>query len=286
MTLIVTLLGILADRVFPRLSDDRRFRRLLDWHAWIRARLERQGDWPVAILSLFPFWLAVLLVQGWLGNGLAGLVFQLLVLVWCLGPRDLAADVATWLEVAAAGDSALRGEAAARLLDGMSPATQGAPVPERIDQTRIAHAVLVAGCERLFGALFWFALFGPVGAVAWRSVAVLYRASGTGQADKAMETLYSLLLWLPARLLATGYALVGHFDAAFEGWREAHRRHPEGAAGSLTVLAETGLGALAAGVDGAGDDSGLVRSAMRLVWRSLVIWLVVLSLLTLAGWGG
>jgi membrane protein required for beta-lactamase induction len=53
------------------------------------------------------------------------------------------------------------------------------------------------------------------------------------------------------------------------------------------VLTLTGSGAL--GLDEAAyasDAVSPVRAAMRLVWRTLIVWLVLLSLLVLAGWVG
>ena len=97
-----------------------------------------------------------------------------------------------------------------------------------------------------------------------------------------------MLVWLPARLVALGYALSGHFDAAMEGWRKAHSDHPQGTEGSEQVLVVTGTGALGVEAEDAAEEAlqSPVRAAMRLVWRTLTIWLVALSLLTLAGWAG
>ena len=150
----------------------------------------------------------------------------------------------------------------------------------------MSTAVLVEANDRLFAVLFWFALLGPLGAVLYRSVAVLYQQRREpGEFGDSIEWLNSALVWLPARLLAFGYALSGHFDAALDGWRDAHRRQPQGSEGTLDVLAVTGVGALGADTEnGAQNGVQRVRAAMRLVWRTLAIWLVVIALFTLAGW--
>jgi len=288
MTLIAAILGIIADRLLTNLHEYRHYRLFLAWVDAVRARLSGDGwDGVFGLLVvLAPVWLITALLQGWLHDallGLIGLLFYIAVFVYCLGPRDLAIDVNTYCEVADSTDAELRIRAASRLL-GDEPLADG-----EVGDRQVARAVLIEASDRLFGVLFWFVVLGPVGAVMYRSVTVLYQerreANGYGE---AIDILYSILVWIPARLLALGYALSGHFDAAVEGWRAAHREMPRGSEGSYEVIAMTGEGALglSAGDTAVEGFASPVRAAMRLVWRTLTIWLVVLSLLTLAGWSG
>ena len=284
MTLISAILGIIADRLLTHLHEYRHYRQFLAWVDAVRSRVSGDG-WDGVfglLLVLLPVWGATALLQGWLHDllfGLVGLLFYIAVFVYCLGPRDLAIDVNTYCEVADSTDPGLRLRAAGRLI-GEEPLADG-----EAGDRQVARAVLLEANDRLFGVLFWFVVLGPVGAVMYRSVAVLYRerreANGYGE---AVDLLYGILVWIPARLLALGYALAGHFDSAIEGWRAAHRDMPRGSEGSFEVLAATGEGAL--GLADEDGDASAVRAAMRLVWRTLTIWLVVLSLLTLAGWSG
>ncbi len=284
MTLISAILGIIADRLLTHLHEYRHYRQFLAWVDAVRSRASGDGRDGIfgLLLVLLPVWGATALLQGWLHDllfGLVGLLFYIAVFVYCLGPRDLAIDVNTYCEVADSTDPGLRLRAAGRLI-GEEPLADG-----EAGDRQVARAVLLEANDRLFGVLFWFVVLGPVGAVMYRSVAVLYRerreANGYGE---AVDLLYGILVWIPARLLALGYALAGHFDSAIEGWRAAHRDMPRGSEGSFEVLAATGEGAL--GLADEDGDASAVRAAMRLVWRTLTIWLVVLSLLTLAGWSG
>jgi len=281
MTLISALLGIAADRLLPHLHEYRQYDRFLQYVDWMQARFAgsfRDGTGRL-LLILLPLWLAVGLLQVWVGDwlfGLAGLLFNTAILIYCLGPRDLATDVNTYCEVADSSDENLRRRAAGRLLNDADV------LPDQAGCTRcIIEVVMVEAASRLFTVLLWFIVLGPLGAVMVRSTAVLYaqrrdqRLSGD-----SVAWLYALLLWVPARLLALSFALSGHFDAALEGWRQAHREAPRGVEGSERVLKLTGVGAL--GLDDLESGSSTsVRAALHLVWRTLALWLVVLSLLVL-----
>jgi len=286
MTLISALLGIAADRLLPHLHEYRRYEPFLAYVDWVRERLSGPAWDHIGglLLLLLPLWASVVLVQNWTSDwlfGLIGLLFYVAVLVYCLGPRDLGADVDTYCQARESGDTALHQRAAAFLLHGDAVPDDPAQCAQQV-----STAVLVEANDRLFAVLFWFALLGPLGAVLYRSVAVLYQQRREpGEFGDSIAWLNSALVWLPARLAAFGYALSGHFDAAVEGWRNAHHSQPQGSEGTLEVLAVTGAGALGSDSGTAGQDGvQRVRAAMRLVWRTLAIWLVVIALLTLAGW--
>jgi membrane protein required for beta-lactamase induction len=287
MTLISALLGIAADRLWTHLHEYRQYDRFLRYVDWMRARFNG-ATWDHIgglLVILLPVWLLVALLQVWIDDWLFGLVdllFYLAVFVYCLGPRDLASDVDTWCEVSDSSDSTLRQRAAGRLLRG-EQAPENSPDCAR----HMSNAVLVESADRVFAVLFWFVLLGPLGAVMYRSAAVLYfQRPEQGTFAESVAWLYAALLWLPARLLALGFALSGHFDSALEGWRQAHQDQPRGATGSERVLSLTGGAALGLDDEAFADASAPVRAAMRMVWRTLTLWLVILSLLVLAGWVG
>lgn len=95
---------------------------------------------------------------------------------------------------------------------------------------------------------------------------------------------------VPSRLTAVGFAVVGHFDQAVTVWRRDAALWDDAGAG--VVLAAAGG---AAGVDlsspaasdaGAEPAAGLppasLASLAALVSRSVLLWMLVLALLTLA----
>lgn len=161
---------------------------------------------------------------------------------------------------------------------------------------------------------------GPLGAVLYRMAEFAsrywgYRSRGLdAPANPALlqvaQRAFALIDHLPARLTAFGFAVVGNFEEAVAAWRRdaALWAHPnEGvilaaAAGAVGVQ----LGGVAApGVtpdrsktftsgletdraEARGSTAGVppqlahLQSIVALVWRSVVLWMLLLALLTLA----
>jgi adenosylcobinamide-phosphate synthase len=161
---------------------------------------------------------------------------------------------------------------------------------------------------------------GPAGAVLYRLAEFssrywAFRSSTVGVPvnERLMQRSRELFGWIdqvPARLTAFGFAVVGNFEEAIECWRRDARlwRLPnEGAilaaaAGAVGVrlgggapptLATDRPQGLAAGVaateaeatgstPGLSPELGHLRSVVGLVWRSVVLWMLLLALLSLA----
>ena len=188
----------------------------------------------------------------------------------------------------------------------------------------IEHSLLAAH-RHVFGVFFWFVVLsavglGPAGAVLYRMAefASRYwgyknRTVGEPSNERLMalsQQLFSLIDHVPARLTAFGFAVVGNFEEAVNGWRRDAGlwKHPnEGiilaaAAGAVGVQlggsAAPGVtpdrsktfdrGVLGDEAESAGSTPGLppmqghLRSIVGLVWRSMVLWMLLLALLSLA----
>ena len=176
----------------------------------------------------------------------------------------------------------------------------------------------------MFGVFFWFVVlstlgFGPAGAVLYRMAefasrywAFKSRAIGVPLNERLLalsQRLFSAMDFVPARMTAFGFAVVGNFEEAVNCWRRDAGlwRHPnEGiilAAAAGAVGVQLG-GAAAPGVTpdrstsfdsgtpelvsaegstpGAEPQAGHLRSIVGLVWRSVVLWMLLLAVLSLA----
>lgn len=294
MTLIAILTALGLGHFAPGLGDIRRTGWVHGWTAAVARHCERlpgfDGATGVTAILLPPL-LAVGLLQAWF-SGLVGFVFSVLVLVWAWGPRDLDEDVDAYLAARESDDTSEQCQAAQRIVPGELPAEAEAEA-----QTVLAWIYLGA-LERWFGVVFWFLVLGPLGAALYRVSQVLARGAadaGIGESFvEAARRLRRLLDWPVCLLMATGLAIVGHFDAVIHAWREYYRREHSGFfaldPGYLLAAARATLQAPPTGwTEESPTESGVageIRASMNLLWRVLFVWLSVVALLTVAGWTG
>ena len=245
---------------------------------------------------------------------LLGLAWDIVVLYLLMGFRRFShayTDVVTALK---AGDI----PAARRAL-----AAWRGSVAAELSATDIAKLAIEQGLmdsyRQVFAALFWFTVLpGPAGAVLYRAVALLaeeWKDDARGGMDVTpiararaafgapARRLLWLLDWVPVRLTALSFAIVGDFEDAVHCWRTqaASWAKQDGGEHAGIVLA-CGGGALGVVLGGAlpvpggepefrpemgtgeAADAELLPSGVGLVWRALVLWLLLVLLLTLAYW--
>ncbi len=182
----------------------------------------------------------------------------------------------------------------------------------------IEHALL-ASHRHVFAPLFWFAILGPAGALLYRLaqlldelwdnpattiVAAREDMVDMGEFSTFAKQAFAWLDWLPLRLTAAAFAVVGDFEDAVHCWRTQANRWPVGGSG---ILLASGAGAIGVRlglpvhdeVSGMGDfgdrpelglgeeaDPEFMQSTVGLVWRSLVLGLAVLALVWVSAWVG
>ncbi|HKK14086.1 MAG TPA: regulatory signaling modulator protein AmpE [Gammaproteobacteria bacterium] len=283
MTLLSILAALLVERFLGHLQELRRFDGFLGFAEWVRERFHGElWEGPLGVLVVLAVPVAVTgLLQHWLSQwlfGLPGLAFAIVVLLYCLGPRDLAADAESYQDAADSADDNLARRAADRLLDGPQPAD----ADER--HGAVLDGVLQGANTRLFAVLFWFVVLGPMGAVLYRCTVELQAHSGQEGFAEAVRSFHALLAWLPAWLVAAGFAVSGDFEGAVTRWREGrHSRARRFAQPPAGIVVDAGRGALGLDPEG-GVPLETVGVAMGLVWRTLAVWVFVIALFTLAGW--
>jgi len=201
---------------------------------------------------------------------------------------------------------------------------------EEVARVTIEHG-LIASHRCVFGVIVWFVLFGAVG-LGGAAGALLYRLGlffsmhwgerciehlpthpekvkpddllagdfGSDEFGGFARRAFYFLDWLPVRLTAMTFAIVGNFEDTIYCWRTQAANWPEKEAG---ILLASGAGALGVRLGmpvpqggllldrpelGIGDDADadFMQSTIGLVWRSVVFWMILLSLLTLASFPG
>jgi adenosylcobinamide-phosphate synthase len=172
---------------------------------------------------------------------------------------------------------------------------------------------LVDAYRQVFAVLFWFAVLpGPAGAVTYWCVHLLARewaGVAPGEEDTPMTRaralfgepvrgLLHLLDWVPVRLTALSFAIVGDFEDAVYCWRTQAGQWPDRTQGIILASAAGALGVkLGDPVHRHGTlefrpelgvmeeaDADYLESAVGLAWRAIVMWMLLIALATVASW--
>ncbi len=192
------------------------------------------------------------------------------------------------------------------------------------DICRLAiEEALVASHRHVFGVFFWFLILpGPAGAVLYRLADYLARRwnQPTGDPNDAAllepfglfaRRAFQWIDWLPVRLTAIGFAIVGNFEDAVFCWRNHLQQWADVSRGILLAAGSGALGVrlgptarnlpdapppstidpiTSATSDpavemmpGVEASPAALQSAVGLVWRSMLLWMLLLLLLSVAG---
>jgi len=258
---------------------------------------------PVALL----YWIALKL------GVLAVLVLNVAVVYLTLGFRHYSHYFTSIQLALNTGD-----EATARTLlsEWTGLDTAGMDVAEVARVT--VETALVTTHRNVFGVFFWFLTpLGPIGAVLYRVAEYLSRVwNGPHMAERDDFGLFAAhafywIDWIPVRLTAAAFAVVGNFEDAIYAWRNFAGRWQDE---SIGILLSAGGGAmgirLGEAAENAADlapaDADLIESAgaapdvppgeeasgralqstVGLVWRALLLWMLLVLLLSIAKWLG
>jgi len=259
---------------------------------------------PVAGAALL-YWVADTL------HPLAGLAVNVVVLYFLMGFRRFSHALSAIVVALQANDLTTARRALARWRGGSATDLGSA------DVARLAiERGLVDAYRQVFAVLFWFAVLpGPAGAVLYRAAALLaeeWKGPVAGVEPTALvqshgafgwpaRALLAVLDWIPVRLTALSFAVVGDFEDAVACWRtQAKRWATEDGGMAVGILLASGGGALGVQLGGllptlSGEpdvrpelgmgepvEADVLPSAIGLVWRALVLWLLLILLLTLA----
>ncbi len=287
-TLVAVVVTLLLDRFVRPLAALRHHDGFVGWLGLLGREdgaLRGAALWIGIGLPLLALAVLQVAIMDW-GYGLPSLLLGIAALFFAWGPRDLDLDVEAIIE--ADGFEARREAARAIFPQCDEASIEGGPLVE---------AVFRCALWRWFGPLFWFAVFGPVGAVGYRLVALAAQGEARHRLPEAQgrfaATLLGWLDWPVAQLMTLTLALAADFDAVIAAWRDWHSEgvrlglgHLEAAARASVAIELAEEGAFAA--DGPAQAPALLelRDAMSLVWRVLVIWLGVLALFVVAGFVG
>ncbi|UVL84752.1 regulatory signaling modulator protein AmpE [Pseudomonas sp. B21-028] len=155
---------------------------------------------PVALLAL------LLWVLEPVAYGLLVLPVHLLVVIYSLGRGDLLAELGPFRDAWRREDLQAASHVAKRDLD--IEADNGEQLLGRVQGHLLWQAY-----QSFFAVIFWYFLLGPVAALSYRLLALAAEHSqNPGVAERAAQLRHAFD-WVPVRLLAASFALVGNFVA-------------------------------------------------------------------------
>ena len=234
---------------------------------------------------------------GWLASqSRVGAVFDVAMLYFALGHRSLHDHARPIAAALNANDHTEAQQLASRIVSRDSAAIDPAPAA--------VESVLENGNDGVFGALFWFALFGGAGAVLYRLANTLdamwgYKTSRYLYFGWAAARFDDVLNWPAARLCALTYALLGRTTLALRCWRTQAPAWDSPNAGPVMAAGAGALGLRIGGPAryhgewherpalGVGDPpcTADIERALRLVRRGVLLWIVFLACASLLFWG-
>lgn len=305
MKILAILIAIALTHFFPTLYKYR-------GSGWLEKYVRKANDqlailpgWAgitsVVLLPLIPLLLLWLLMQ-FIGSflGSLGLFFlAIIALLYCFGPRDLDADVKAYLQAETAADKI---KATAHLCGSACNTIAGDHEHKQDDQEGLpedsplmAGAVFQQALRRWFAIIFWFAIAGVLGALAYRIIEWLaQRALPLSDHQREnFRTVCSVMEWPVAQLMTLSLAIAADFDSVYSAWKQYHNEQGhslfEGDNGFLRAAACRIILSGTVGNDGFADQlenepHAVVQQAMDLIWRVMGVWLAVLAILLLTGW--
>ena len=299
MSLLAILISLILEKLLPPTHGLRSLAWIESYQQWVHTRLTNHPKWrgtPSLLIIVLPPLTGIATLQYLLNDLLVflGFVFSIIVLTYSLGPKNKRQLAREYLDAEERGDT---GNAESMLQDIVS-STTSTPLPEdKLSRTRrLTDYLLIQTHEQLLAIFFWFVILGPMGAMLYRLTVELQQAGDateTGDAEfhAAVIRLHYILAWIPGRLTALSYAVMGSFVHALHAWQNAS--HEEIDTNNNTspqihhLLLHIGQAALQLDKHPPQDDSqhnDAIRETLDLCGRSLVAWITVLALMTLAGW--
>ncbi len=323
MSFFAILFALLIEQARPLARGNPLHAGLRLWARWVSRNFDAGKDhhgwiaWALTVVG--PTVMAALVY--WLLDGLLGwpvaVIWSTVVLYFTLGFRQFSHHFTAIRDALDVGD-----EGQARELLAQWQRVDAADLPRSELLRHVIEYSVLAAHRHVFGVLACYSVFaalgfGPAGAVLYRMAEFVARywlhhgvANPVSTGLKAASIrAWHVIDWLPARITALAFAVVGSFEEAIDCWRHHAQRFPNDndgvvlAATSGAVNVRLGGEALRSAFSAQGGPSAEplpvepadsestpgreaepahLRSIVGLVWRTVVLWMVLLALLTLA----
>lgn len=276
MTLISLLLVLLVERVTTKSQYwqaefyTNKYTQKIQSSNWLNSSSK---SWVLILIILLPVFIIYLLVQEFTG-GLAELIISTAILMVCVGCPNVRATYKCFLQAAQRDDM----QACNMYEQQLSDKQDGASFGQNLVWQNYRHYTAI---------ILWFAIFGAAGAIGYvliRDIEYTLRSedqtTGNNAVAKQAKFVLGIVDWLPVRITAFGFLLIGHFSRAFPTWLGYL---PDPTVAAKTLLLDVSKKA----EEIEPDESNCTEepcTLVRLAKRNVMFLLVIIAILTLSGW--
>jgi len=317
MSFFAILLALVLEQARPLHPVNLIYTTVERWVAWVARTFDagvRHQAWITWGITVIGPALLTMLVHWLLEFGLGWLfavIWNVALLYVTLGFRQFSHHFTAIREAMEEGD-----ETKARELLAEWQQVQVGQIPRSEIVRHVIEYSMIAAHRHVFGVFFWYAALsiiglGPVGAVVYRLTEFAQRRWKEPSEDGSMMSpalqsvaarAWMAMDWLPSRMTALGFAIVGSFEDAMDGWRNHAQNFPDDNDGVILAATAGAINIRLGGAplqapqeDGEANDTAGGSSTpgrppevahfaqvVGLVWRTVIMWLVLVALLTMA----
>lgn len=308
MSFFAILLALVFEQARPLGRENPAHVSLRFWSGWARHALDAgqvPHGWLAWLLAVVMPALGAALVFLALDHvhTLLGFAWVVSVLYLTLGFRQFSHHFTVIRVALESGDDTGARQALARWKQADVAESPKATLLKQV----IEYAVLLAH-RHVFGVMVAFVVgallgLGPAGAVLYRMAEHVGRrwTIQTAMVDGDASAVAAAQAWryvdaLPVRATALAFAVVGNFEEAIANWRQDNRERSNdqillsATAGAMNLRLHDPLSSSGAptpldmSVDGREPQLAHLASLVGLVWRSVLLWMLLLGLSMLSRW--
>ncbi|MCF2948684.1 beta-lactamase regulator AmpE [Paraglaciecola aquimarina] len=276
MTLISLLLVLLVERVTTKSQYwqaefySNKYNQSIESGNWLNSSSK---SWVLLLVIFIPVLLTYLLVQKFSG-GLVEFVIGTAILMVCVGCPNIRATYKCFLKAASEGD-----------LQSCSMYEQ--QLRDKQDGSTFGQNLVWQNYRHYTAVILWFAVCGAAGAVLYvlvRDIELRLNQDNENETSNPVAAQATFILnivdWLPVRITAFGFLLIGHFSNAFPTWLGYL---PDPTVNAKTLLLDVSKKAEEIEPDES-DCTEEPCTLVKLAKRNVMFLLVTIAILTLSGW--
>ncbi len=288
MKLLVLIACLLIEKYLHIGGVLKRFSWFESYLSAIQHKLGKNGSlskgYLGVIMILLPVWLPLLILGVALVKyqiGLSGIGLYFVVLLYCFGPNDLYDQLSLYFKSVDAGDKEhqvyLYKEITGCEFDDSSE------FEAKTSIRKLTETILLrANCD-ILGIIFWFCIGSVPAVFLYRGLCLMSSMAAEGNEicapfrDEVIR-LYGVMNWVPARVTALLYSIVGG-SQAYPTWKKLFWTDT---AGNQTIVKECGVDSLVIGMEEPLVEES--KKAMVLVDRAIILFVVIIFVFSLGAW--